>query len=61
MLVANISPEAITAMRAEVPRLLKAGGIAILSGLELHDQVPFEAAETHTEGNWKALVVHWNT
>ena len=57
LLVANISPEAITAMRDEVPRLLKPGGIAILSGLELHDEVPFTAAELHTEGNWKALLV----
>lgn len=57
VLVANISPEAITAMRSEVPRLLKPGGVAILSGLELHDQVPFEPVELHTEGNWKALIV----
>jgi len=57
VLVANISPEAITAMCDEVPRLLKHGGTAILSGLELHDAVPFQPAEMHTEGNWKALVV----
>ena len=57
LLVANISPEAITAMQPEVPRILKPGGIAILSGLELHDIVPFAPLETHTEGNWKAIVV----
>ncbi len=57
VLVANISPEAITAMRDEVPRLLKPGGVAILSGLELHDEVPFTAAEIHSEGNWKALII----
>ncbi len=57
VLVANISPEAITAMRAEVPRLLKPGGTAILSGLELHDEVPFEPTEILTEGNWKALLI----
>ncbi len=57
LLVANISPEAISGMRREVPRVLKPGGVAILSGLELHDEVPFIAAELHTDGNWKALVV----
>ena len=57
LLVANISPEAVTAMRSEVPRVLKPGGIAILSGLELHDEVPFTPLKTHTEGNWKAIVV----
>jgi len=58
LLVANISPEAITAMGDHVQRILKPGGVAILSGLELRDVVPFQPAEVHTEGNWKALVVH---
>jgi ribosomal protein L11 methyltransferase len=57
VLVANISPEALTALRNELPRILKPGGTAILSGLELPDEVPFTATEVHTEGNWKALIV----
>ena len=56
VLVANISPEALTALRNELPRILKPNGTAILSGLELHDEVPYTAAQIHTEGNWKALV-----
>ena len=59
ILVANISPEALTALQNELPRILKPDGIAILSGLELHDEVPFTAKETHTEGNWKALVARY--
>jgi len=57
--VANISPETIIALGDEIPRLVKRGGTAILSGLERGDDVPFEAAEVHTEGNWKALVVSY--
>ncbi len=57
LVVANISPEAITEMAGEWTRLLKPGGYAILSGLELWDQVPVNPIETVTEGNWKALVV----
>ncbi len=56
LVVANISPEALSALSIEIPRLLKRGGTAILSGLEGADEVPFHAAEVHTEGNWKALI-----
>ena len=57
LVVANITPETITALKDELPRILKPEGTLLLSGLELHDQVPFATAETHTEGNWKALIV----
>ncbi len=59
LVVANISPETITALAGEIPRLLRAGGTAILSGLENHDEVPFRPAEVHSEGNWRALVVSY--
>jgi len=57
VVVANISPEALTALKDELTRLLKPGGIAILSGLELQDEIPVEARSVHTEGEWKALVI----
>jgi len=57
LVVANITPETICALQNELRRLVKSGGVLLLSGLELQDEVPFRAAEVHTEGNWKALVV----
>jgi ribosomal protein L11 methyltransferase len=57
VVVANISPECLTEMKAEWTRMLKAGGVAILSGIELGDVVGIEAGETREEGNWRAMVV----
>jgi ribosomal protein L11 methyltransferase len=57
LLVANISPEALRELAAEFPRLLKSGGQAILSGVEAHDQLPFDTAATRSEGAWRAYLV----
>jgi ribosomal protein L11 methyltransferase len=57
LVVANISPECLREMASEWTRLLKPGGHAILSGVELHDGLPFNPIETRTEGQWKALVI----
>ena len=57
VVVANISPECLRDMSGEWTRMLKAGGVAILSGIEIHDEIPLEAAEIRQEGDWKALVI----
>jgi ribosomal protein L11 methyltransferase len=57
VVVANISPEALRGLRDEFPRILKAGGSAVLSGVEAGDEVPFAAAETRAEGEWRAYLV----
>jgi ribosomal protein L11 methyltransferase len=57
VVVANISPECLTEMAAEWTRMLKAGGVAILSGIEKEDLVAIEAGEIREEGNWRAMVV----
>ena len=56
IVVANINPEGLASMSGEWDRLLKPGGIAILSGLELQDELAVTPVTTLTEGNWKALV-----
>ncbi len=57
VVVANISPEALTEMAGEWTRMLKAGGVAILSGIELADRIPVDAADERIDGQWKALVM----
>ena len=57
VVVANISPECLIALADEWTRMLKPGGRAILSGVELPDNLPFAPIETKIEGNWKALVI----
>lgn len=57
IVVANISPECLREMAAEWPRLMKAGGIAILSGIEAHDQLPFEPIASRAEAEWRAYVI----
>jgi ribosomal protein L11 methyltransferase len=57
LVIANISPEWLIALKDEWMRMLKPGGHAILSGVELSDELPFAPVETRVEGNWKALVL----
>lgn len=57
IVVANISPECLNEMATEWTRMLRLGGVAILSGIELADKVEIEAGETREEGNWRAIVV----
>jgi ribosomal protein L11 methyltransferase len=57
IVVANISPECLRDMAAEWPRLLRAEGIAILSGVEAHDELPFEPVATRAESEWRAYVI----
>jgi ribosomal protein L11 methyltransferase len=57
LLVANISPEALRELADEFPRLLKSGAHAILSGVEVHDQIPFPPIATRAEGTWRAHLI----
>jgi ribosomal protein L11 methyltransferase len=57
IVVANISPETLREMAGEFPRLLKPGGHAILSGVEAHDQLPFEPIDTRGEAEWRAYLI----
>ena len=57
VVVANISPGALRELSSEWPRLLKSGGYGILSGVEIHDEVPFTSIEVRDKGEWRALVI----
>jgi ribosomal protein L11 methyltransferase len=62
LVLANISPEAITTLAADLLRVRRPGGILLASGFELHevDQVRAVlggARETRIKGNWALLVV----
>lgn len=64
ILVANISPEAVTSLLPEFRRVLRPGGLAILSGFEKNEIDFVRAAlaggsvkEIHTKGNW--ALVEW--
>lgn len=59
LLVANISPETLRELAAEFPRLLKPNGRAILSGVEVQDQLPFTPIETRAEAEWRAYLVNF--
>lgn len=63
--VANISPEAIVALAPELVRVLRSGGLAIVSGFELPEIAAVQTAledqgtrirSSHTKGSWSALV-----
>jgi ribosomal protein L11 methyltransferase len=61
LLVANISPEAITQLAPDLIRVLRPGGILLASGLEISDVEQVKAAlppvrEVRRKGNW-ALVI----
>jgi hypothetical protein len=36
---------------------MKAAGVAILSGVEAHDELPFEPVTTREEAEWRAYVI----
>jgi ribosomal protein L11 methyltransferase len=58
LLVANISPEAVTGLSAELRRCLRPGGIALLSGFETAEVPRVRAAfpgEVHRMGDWALL------
>ena len=62
IVLANIHPEAIVALAADLLRVRKAGGVILASGIESHevDQVRAalpEAKEVRTKGNWVLFVV----
>jgi ribosomal protein L11 methyltransferase len=59
--VANISPEAITALAPEIFRALRPGGIALFSGFERHEAeqvkaVAREVLESRVKGNWGLVI-----
>jgi ribosomal protein L11 methyltransferase len=60
--VANISPEAIISLADELLRVLRPGGVLILSGFETHEVEMIRAAlpravEIRSKGNWALAVV----
>src|SRR5215831_15354060 len=62
LVLANISPEAITMLASDLLRVRKAGGVLLASGFELHEIEQVRAAlggarETRTKGNWALLAV----
>jgi ribosomal protein L11 methyltransferase len=65
LVVANISPEAIIALAPQLVRVLRAGGVAIVSGFEAPEVAAVEAAleasgarvrSSPAKGSWCALV-----
>jgi len=65
LVVANISPEAIIALAPELMRVVRAGGVAIVSGFELPEVGRVESAltangarvrESHARNSWSAVV-----
>jgi ribosomal protein L11 methyltransferase len=62
LVLANISPEAITALAPELLRVRRPGGVLLASGFELHEVDQVRAAlggarDVRTKGNWALLVV----
>jgi ribosomal protein L11 methyltransferase len=62
VVLANISPEAITMLAADLIRARKAGGVLLASGFELHEVEQVRAAlpaarEVREKGNWALIVV----
>jgi ribosomal protein L11 methyltransferase len=64
--VANISPEAIIALAPQLVRVIRSGGVAIVSGFEAHEVDAVQAAlqdsgarvrSSPAKGSWSALVV----
>ncbi|MGH9718694.1 MAG: 50S ribosomal protein L11 methyltransferase [Bryobacteraceae bacterium] len=65
LVVSNIGPDAAATMAADALRCLDAGGVAIVSGFEVHDEDRVRAAiercggrvsEVAEKGEWRALV-----
>lgn len=64
VVLANISPEAIVSLAADLKRVLRPGGVLLASGFELHEVDQVRAAlgtvrEVREKGNW-ALAVTQN-
>jgi ribosomal protein L11 methyltransferase len=62
VVVANISPEAIVALAADLLRVRKAGGTLLVSGFEAHEVAQVQAAlplarSERVKGKWALLVV----
>jgi ribosomal protein L11 methyltransferase len=62
LVLANISPEAITALAADLLRVRKTGGVLLASGFEAHEVEQVRAAlpqarEVRHKGKWALLVV----
>jgi ribosomal protein L11 methyltransferase len=62
LVLANISPEAITALAQDLLRVLRPGGILLASGFETHEVDLVRAAlgplrEVRTKGNWALAVL----
>ena len=61
LVVANISPEAICALSADLQRVLREGGTLLASGFETHEIEQVRAAlpttrEVRTKGKWALIV-----
>jgi ribosomal protein L11 methylase PrmA len=62
LVMANISPEAIAALSADLLRVRKAGGVLLASGFEAHEVEQVRAAlpearEVRHKGKWALVVV----
>jgi ribosomal protein L11 methyltransferase len=62
LVLANISPEAITGLAGELMRVRRPGGVLLASGFEVHEVEQVRAAlgelrEVRTKGNWALAVV----
>lgn len=62
IVVANISPEAIVSLAPDLLRVIKPGGIALLSGFERHEVEVVAAAlpyvrQVRAKGSWSLIVV----
>jgi|SRR6185437_6108569 ribosomal protein L11 methyltransferase len=62
IVVANISPEAIIALAPDLLRALRANGVLLASGFELHEvdrvREALPPAQVHEKGNWALLEVN---
>jgi ribosomal protein L11 methylase PrmA len=61
LVMANISPEAITALAGDLLRVRKAGGVLLASGFEAHEVEQVRAAlpgvrEVRQKGKWALIV-----
>jgi ribosomal protein L11 methylase PrmA len=62
VVIANISPEAIVALAADLLRVRKASGVLLASGFETHEVEQVRAAlpearEVRHKGKWALIVV----
>ena len=59
VLVVNIGPAAVVEMAADVKRVLRPGGVALVSGFEQEDAGPvlaaYPGATLHAKGSWRLL------